>query len=97
MLWISKQGLCGTLADLELNAVLSLLIPGAAGMPHHSLHSRNFLGFTGLKVEPRPLTILVKGATTCCSSGELQFPDFCCQPFCYLPSFTWSRVSLKVL
>ena len=87
MLWISKQGLCGTLADLELNAVLSLLIPGAAGMPHHSLHSRNFLGFTGLKVEPRPLPIPVKSATT----------DLCCQPFCYLPSFTWSRVSLKVL
>lgn len=84
MLWISKQGLCGTLADLKLNAVLGLLI---AGLPHHSLHSRDFLGFMGLRVEPRPLPILVKDTTT----------DLCCQTFCYLPSFIWSRVLLKVL
>lgn len=82
MLRISKQGLYGTLADLELNAVLGLLIPGTAGMPHYSLHSRNFLGFTGLRLEPRPLPILVKDATT---------------DLCYLPSFIWSRVLLKVL
>lgn len=84
MLWISKQSLCGTLADLKLNAVLGLL---TAGLPHHSLHSRDFLGFTGLRVEPRPLPVLVKDATT----------DLCGQTFCYLPSPIWSRVSLKGL